>query len=132
MKDDNFFPKLERKNSKIIENSYLHFNNEIECNNFINKIKKLNYNISNICCGGKGVGINLNHFDKVNELYLEYTKNLENLNLEQINLSKIIIKSECCVCFTDTYELTKCNHFLCNSCTNQLLNNICPICRGNL
>jgi hypothetical protein len=40
-----------------------------------------------------------------------------------------IIDERCCVCMDDTNCKTNCNHIVCTTCVNQLIDKKCPICR---
>jgi len=35
----------------------------------------------------------------------------------------------CCVCYEETSTFTECNHALCKTCRDLLINSNCPICK---
>ena len=55
-------------NMDINDREFLHFESEIECDNFINYIREKNINITHRCCSGMGCGINANQFFDINKL----------------------------------------------------------------
>ena len=107
--------KSPKKPSNI---SYIHFLNLEETEEFVNNVKKLNYQIYHRCCGGRGVGVKTEDYNNLLVLSLEHNK------LEKME--------ECCVCFMETHYLTNCNHCLCINCNLKIVNKLCPICRKDL
>ena len=106
------------------DREFLHFDSEIECDNFINYIREKNINITHRCCSGIGCGINDNQFFDINKLKKDF------LNTDIIKKDfNTITGLDCCVCYEKTAVLTHCNHQLCNECNSQLKKRVCPCCR---
>ena len=71
------------------------------------------------------------YFDKKdNEFKISQDRELEDLTISLFGDAPDI--DECCVCYEKTKLKTNCKHTLCLPCWNQLKEDKCPMCRGEL
>jgi hypothetical protein len=107
---------------RMSNTEYKHFDTIEGCENYIRNNPHLN--LSNKCCGGKGIGIKLNiKKDPIKRVTQTVSKGP-------------LIKGTCDICFQDDVELQKtcktCVQPICQSCLDKIISKVCPYCRGIL
>jgi hypothetical protein len=100
------------------------------------------YDIPPITINSINVEITLSYLIDLSDSCIENSL-LDNMNFEmeivekKLKIPKIVITPPdelCCICLNQTYNFTKCIHYVCENCLKEWLNidTTCPMCRDKL